>query len=129
MRRTTIAALMGAMALALGACGGTGEEPAANTAGEAEAEANALGNDIGGNAAEAGNVTAKVLAMNDSLRNITLVRALIDLDLPCEGVLKSERMDDYEGLPVWRAQCKSGDYYLISIDPGGIAHVRSRPQR
>jgi hypothetical protein len=35
----------------------------------------------------------------------------------------SERAGDYEGLPVWRAQCGGGASYSIVITSGGVAQI------
>ncbi|MGK6355987.1 hypothetical protein ACMGDH_12295 [Sphingomonas sp. DT-207] len=90
----------------------------------ADAEANAIGN-----AAGPENALAAVLEMNDRQRNVVFIRALLDAGLPCEGVTSSERVDDLNGQPAWRATCVGGTSHLISISPDGTANIASRTDR
>lgn len=95
-------------------------EPAAMAADEANATVNAAGPD---------NALAAVLEMNDRQRNVVFVRALLDAGLPCEGVTSSERVDDLNGRPAWRATCVGGTSHRISISPDGTANIASRTDR
>jgi hypothetical protein len=90
----------------------------------ADAEANAIGNMAG-----ADNALAAVLEMNDRQRNVVFIRALLDAGLACEGVTSSERVDDLNGQPAWRATCVGGASHLISISPDGTANIASRTDR
>lgn len=102
--------------LALAACSGEAPQNAA------EVMANAEDN------ADAGmNYQAEVLALNDVQRNGVLMRALLDADLPCEAVVKSERLEDQQGNPTWRATCKEGNQHVVWITRDGTAHTLSRP--
>jgi hypothetical protein len=87
---------------------------------------NASGADVAANNSAEGNVTATVLAMSDHERNVVFIRALIDSKLPCDGVLKSNRVTDQNGLPMWNVECKNGSTHYISITPDGTANVMSR---
>mgnify|MGYP003610097301 CR=1 FL=1 len=120
MKRWTI--LLSATALGLAACSPSGSE---DTAAPATANIADEANAVDANVAE-GNVQATVLDMSDAERNIVLVRALLDSDIQCQGVEKSERVGDVSGLPTWRATCVGGKQHLISISTDGIAHVISR---
>lgn len=118
-------------ALALAGCGPSQQanvtasdvvtaEPLNDTA----VDANAVGNQL-----EQGNYSAAVLAQNDRQRNATFVRALMDSDLPCDGVESSTRIDDQNGVPTWRATCRGGVSYMISIPADGTAKIVSRTDR
>ncbi|MDT8757104.1 hypothetical protein MZO42_00190 [Sphingomonas psychrotolerans] len=120
-RRIVLPALA---ALALAGCGTGGQ---GNRDGNTEAEANATG--AAGNAADAGNATAAVLAMNDRQRNVVFVRALLDAGLDCQGVASSVRLPDQDGKPLWRANCTNNTAHMISITPDGTANIVSRTDR
>jgi hypothetical protein len=114
-------ALILCAALALAACGGKADNSDAVNA--APGSENAMAAD---NGAEPGNALATVLAMPDKQRNIVFVRALLDADIKCDGVVSSKRMPDSEGKPVWLAECKNGSTHMISITPDGTANIMSR---
>lgn len=57
----------------------------------------------------------------------TLIRAILDAGLDCEGVTKVERMKDAK-TPTWRATCQGGQSHLIEVSPDGTATVVSRSQ-
>lgn len=108
--------------LALAACGSDPVQPAVNSA---QAEQNAVET-----VPEGENVTAQVMAMTDRQRNMVFVRALMDAEIDCDGVTGSERVEDYEGKPIWRASCKyPGKDHLISITPDGMAEIITRSDR
>lgn len=114
-------------ALALAGCqsgGGNSADVPANAADANSAEAEAIGN-----AAEGGNVTAKVLAMSDRERNVVFIRAIMDAGLPCQSVKRSTRLADQDGKPLWRAECDGGQDQLITITPDGTANIVSRTDR
>ena len=130
MRMSIVASLTPLLMLA--ACGGG--EPAGNgvavvnavePSNAGDAEANAVGNAFGGE-----NITARVLTMSDRERNVVFVRALMDAGLQCDGVTASERIEDVDGQPMWRADCKSpGGSHMITVTPDGTAKIMSRPER
>lgn len=129
MRMQTIVPALAVLALA--GCGPSNEgNITANDIVTAEplndvaVEANAVGNEL-----ERSNYSAAVLAQNDRQRNATFVRALMDANLPCEGVESSVRVGDQNGVPAWRANCKGGLNYIISIPPDGTAQIVSRTDR
>lgn len=111
--------LIAAAALALSAC-----QPAAqqNAADNTAAELDAIGNDEGANTT---NVQAVVLGMSDKTRNGVLVRAIMDSEMPCDGVEKSERLPDQEGSPTWKAYCRNGTKHIVIFTKDGIAKVLS----
>jgi hypothetical protein len=111
--------ILAATALALGACQPSAQQNAAdNTAAELEA----VGNDAG-NASH--NVQAVVLGMTDKTRNMVLVRAIMDSEMACDGVEKSERLPDQEGAPSWKAYCRNGSKHIVIFTKDGVAKVLS----
>src|SRR5688572_17419103 len=90
------------VALTLAGCGPTSQP--ANTvavdAGNADAEANAVGNEAG-----TGNALAAVLGLSDRQRNVVFIRALLDAGITCQEVTSSERVPDQDGKPLWRVNC------------------------
>ncbi len=113
--------ITGIAALALTGCNGT---TVPNASIDTAAETNAADN-----ASAAGNVAATVLGYSDRERNGVLARAIIDAKMPCDGVIKSDRMGDQSGMPAWRATCKNGYQHLVSISPDGVATILSRSDR
>ena len=113
-------ALIACAALALAACTPAADNNSAANAAPADA------NMAAANGAEPSNALATVLAMPDKQRNIVFVRALLDADIKCDGVVGSKRMPDQEGKPVWLAECKNGSTHMISITPDGTANIMSR---
>jgi hypothetical protein len=103
--------------LALAACGPT-EERVVNTA----PEENLV------NAATGTSDVDTIAAMNDGARRLTFARMLAQQDLPCDGVVKAELVGKEQGNPVWRATCKSGTAYALTIQPDGNATVMARPR-
>lgn len=106
--------------IALTGCGGSEE---ANVAAPADAnEATMIGND-----GTPVNALERVLAMTDRQRNATFVRAILDANLPCDGVTKSERLPDQNGKPVWRVDCKGeNNSHIVSVTPDGTVTINSR---
>ena len=80
-------------ALALVGCQGAAEqEPVANASVNAS---NASGEDVG----------QRVAALSDRERNVVFIRAILDAKLPCQAVKTSQRLEDQDGRPLWRADC------------------------
>ena len=101
--------------LALAACD-SAQEPPANRAATENAAASM---------ADGTNATAAVLAMNDRQRNVVFIRALLDSNLPGDGVTKSERIPDQGGMPYWKAYCKNGSSHIITVTSDGTAKIIS----
>jgi hypothetical protein len=70
-------------------------------------------------------VTLKVMGMNEKERNIVFIRALLDSDLACDGVSKSERIPDMQGVPYWKVYCVNGSSHLITVTADGTAKIMS----
>ena len=106
MRISVIAAL----ALATAACGGSGQNQAANAISAA-------------NAAEpAGN---QVAALSEGQRNAVFIRAIRDAGLDCQHVERSVPAEAGYNLPAWRATCQGGGEYVIAIGADGTAQILS----
>ena len=108
---------IGFAALALAGCNPPANQAANNAA---QADANATGN------AAAEDKQAIILGYNDRTRNVVFIRALMDAQLSCDVVTKSERMADMGGLPTWHVYCKNGQEHQISITRDGTAKILSR---
>lgn len=105
-------------ALALAGCqDGAEQEPAANVS--ANAATNASGEDVG----------QRVAALSERERNVVFIRAILDANLPCQAVKTSERMEDQDGRPLWRANCSGDGSHMITITPDGTANIVSRSDR
>ena len=100
--------------LAVAGCGGT-SEPVANNV--QEPVLNTVTGQDDSNTVE---------AMSDGTLRLTLARALSAADLPCDGVVKAEKIADMQGQPTWRATCKNGKPYAISVSPDGTANIVAR---
>ena len=111
-------------ALALAACQ-QGGEATGNAAADNAAEANAVVE----NGAIGNNVAAEVIAMNDAQRNVVFIRAIMDAGLKCDHVESSQRLDDQDGNPMWRANCSGGVAHMVTITPDGTAKIVSRTDR
>jgi hypothetical protein len=101
MRLPAIAAL----ALAITACGGDGQNNEA-------AAANA--------AAPAG---TQVAALSEGERNAVFIRAIRDAGLDCQHVERSVSAGTAQNMPLWRAACQGGADYLIAIGADGTAQI------
>lgn len=105
-------------AVALAGCqGGAEQEPVANAS--ANATSNASGEDVG----------ERVAALSERERNVVFIRAILDANLPCQSVKTSQRLEDQDGRPLWRADCSGGGSHMISITPDGTANIVSRSDR
>lgn len=102
--------LMTVPALLLAACGGGTDAPAQPDTGAAD------------NAAVV-NVQAQVANLNDTQRNMMLIRAIRDADIECQQVTESERMEG-EGL-IYRTRCSDGTDHIVAITPDGTAQIVS----
>lgn len=114
MRKIMVAAALAA--LPLSACGPTPEP-----------EANVVENPV--NAITGGNDASAVVEMSDGQRRLTFARAIVQLDLPCDGVTKAERLPDQGDLPLWRVTCKNGTAYAATVTPDGTVNLVSRRDR
>jgi hypothetical protein len=119
-------ALPALAALALAGCGSTTEptNTAAVSSDNADAEANATGNE-----AAPANALAAVLGMSDRQRNVVFIRALMDAGIECQHVTSSERLPDQDGKPLWRVNCSDKTAHMIGITPDGTANIVTRNDR
>ena len=95
-------------ALLLAGCGGGDETPRANATAPA---------------ASGRNYQAAVLALNPRQLNGVLLRAVLDVDQPCQGVKEIARQPDADGYLRWATRCEGGADWLVSIAPSGDAKV------
>jgi hypothetical protein len=102
-------------ALATAACGGN-----APTATNATAEAPTA------NEVAVANYQAEVIKLPVAAQEGVFLRAVRDAGLACQSVTKSERMEDRQGNPTWRATCDGNNPHLISITRDGTAKIVSR---
>ncbi len=58
-----------------------------------------------------------------------LVRAIMDSNQKCDGVLRSERTRDQNGLPAWKAWCRDGSSHIVAFTTDGTAQVLSPVQQ
>lgn len=120
--------LAAAAILALGGCGGGGEQAATTANGTVVGDATTnytVDGEAASNGAEAMDMIAKITAMDDKNRNVVFVRAIMDAQNKCDGVIKSERQKDSEGLPVYRAYCRDESQHLLILQKDGTIHVQS----
>ncbi|MBB5710723.1 hypothetical protein [Sphingomonas xinjiangensis] len=109
---------MAGAALALAGCQSEGtQEPAANAV--ANVNVNSSGEDVG----------ARVAALPERQRNVVFIRAILDAKLPCQAVKTSQRLEDQDGRPLWRADCSGGGSHMITVTPDGTANIVSRSDR
>ena len=95
------------LALALAGCGGERRSPEAN-----RAEANA-----------SVDVANQLAALPDGQRNGVFIRAIRDAGEECQHVESSVRAGEYQGQPVWSAQCAGGDSWTIVVTRDGTAQL------
>ncbi|ODP39493.1 hypothetical protein [Sphingomonas turrisvirgatae] len=112
MRNTSFVILA---ALLVTACN-DGAQPAANVA----------MNEVAANEADATNYQAEVIALPVAAQEGVFLRAVRDARLACQKVTKSERLEDRQGNPTWRATCDGNNPHLISITRDGTAKIVSR---
>lgn len=99
-----------AIALALGACGERGGE--ADDAARANAVENA-----------SGDVANRLATLPEGQRNAVFIRAIRDAGEECQFVESSTPAGEYQGNPVWSAQCEGGGSWTIVVMPDGTAHL------
>ena len=110
MKKTVI---LFAAALTLAGCGGASEPAPAPKV----------------NRAAGDEAAKKLLAATDQARKIAFVRAVLDTGARCDGVLEAKRLEDQDGFPVWRADCKAGISHIITVTRDGQFSVSSRTDR
>lgn len=68
---------------------------------------------------------AEIAALSVDAQKRVFLRAVQDSGFTCSEVTESDRMDDREGRPTWRAVCDEETLHIISIDRDGTANVLS----
>ena len=81
-------------------------------------------------AAEAplGDAANQLAALPEGQRNGVFIRAIRDAGQECQHVESSVRAGEYEGNPVWSAQCAGGDSWTIVVTPDGTAQLVNESQ-
>lgn len=72
---------------------------------------------------------AKIEGLPERQRNGVFLRAIRDAGLPCQNVTASQRVDDGDGMPMWRAYCEDGKPHLVQVMLDGTANVVSLADR
>ena len=101
------------LGLTLGGCGG-------DTAQEANRAEPANGAESA-NAAD--DVANRLAALPEGQRNAVFIRAIRDAGEECQHVEASVPVGEYQGNPVWSAQCAGGDSWTIVVTPDGTAQL------
>lgn len=83
-------------------------------------------NDTAGNESDVTNYQAEVVKLPVAAQEGVFLRAVRDAGLACQKVTKSERVEDRQGNPTWRATCDGDNPHLISITRDGTARIMSR---
>ena len=105
--RTILIATSLALALALAACGGERRDEVAN-----QPEAN-----------DTVDVANQLAALPEGQRNGVFIRAIRDAGEDCQHVVASSRAGEYQGMPVWSAQCDGGGSWTIVVTRDGTAQL------
>jgi hypothetical protein len=74
-------------------------------------------------AAPSGDAANQLAALPEGQRNGVFIRAIRDAGQECQHVESSVRAGEYEGNPVWSAQCAGGDSWTIVVTPDGTAQL------
>lgn len=104
--RAIITAATFSLALALGGCGERDQPVAAINAAESPV-----------------NVANQLANLEPGQRDAVFIRAIRDAGEACQHVESSEPAGEYEGNPVWRAQCEGGASWTIVVTPSGTAQI------
>lgn len=107
MRATLMTAGLG-LVLALVGCGG--ERRSDETVNRVEAN-------------DSVDVANQLAALPEGQRNGVFIRAIRDAGEDCQHVIASSRAGEYQGMPVWSAQCEGGDSWSIVVTRDGTAQL------
>ena len=95
------------LVLALAGCGGEQSDEPANSA-----EVN-----------QGVDVANQLAALPEGQRNGVFIRAIRDAGEDCQHVIASSRAGEYQGRPVWSAQCDGGGSWSIVVTRDGTAQL------
>ena len=95
------------LVLALAACSGERRD---------EAASQAIAN-------EGADVANQLAALPEGQRNGVFIRAIRDAGEDCQHVVASSRAGEYQGMPVWSAQCDGGASWTIVVTRDGTAQL------
>ena len=68
-------------------------------------------------------VANQLAALPEGQRNAVFIRAIRDAHEECQHVVASTRAGDYQGMPVWSAQCEGGGSWTIVVTRDGTAQL------
>ena len=95
------------LVLALAGCGGERRDEAAR-----QPETN-----------QGADVANQLAALPEGQRNGVFIRAIRDAGEDCQHVIASSRAGEYQGMPVWSAQCDGGASWTIVVTRDGTAQL------
>ena len=70
-----------------------------------------------------GNYLDQIEALPSGQRDMVLMRAIQDSNVPCQHVTGSKGHAKVRGRPAWVAHCVEGLDWIIILEPGGMLHV------
>lgn len=70
-----------------------------------------------------GNYLDQIEALPSGQRDMVLMRAIQDSDVPCQHVKGSAVHEKVRGRPTWVAHCEDGRDWIVMLEPGGMMHV------
>lgn len=66
-----------------------------------------------------------LLALDEDMRNLALMRAVRDSGMRCRRVDASALQGEYQDLPMWVARCEDGREWAVFVAPSGDVQVRN----
>ena len=70
-----------------------------------------------------GNYFDQIEALPSGQRDMVLMRAIQDSNVPCQHVTGSKGHAKVRGRPAWVAHCVEGLDWIVILEPGGMLHV------
>lgn len=70
-----------------------------------------------------GNYLEQIAALPDGQRDMVLMRAIQDSNVPCQHVTGSAVHAKVRDRPTWVAHCVEGLDWILILEPGGMIHV------
>ena len=70
-----------------------------------------------------GNYLDQIAALPDGQRDMVLMRAIQDSNVPCQHVTGSAVHAKVRDRPTWVAHCVEGLDWILILEPGGMIHV------
>ena len=70
-----------------------------------------------------GNYLEQIEALPGAQRDIVLMRAIQDSNIPCQHISGSDVHAKVRDRPTWVAHCADGRDWIVMLEPGGMMHV------